>query len=102
SGTTTLTFDYVVQAGDNVATLDYAATTSLVTNGGTIRDAATNDATLTLQVPGGAGSLSANKTIRIDTTVPTASVTTPAVDGTSYNGSSLPASLAGTSADTGG
>ena len=102
SSTSTLTFDYVVQAGDNVAALDYAATTSLVTNGGTIRDSATNDATLTLVTPGGAGSLSANRTLRIDTTNPTESVTTPGVNGSSYNASSLPANIAGSSADAGG
>ena len=102
SGTATLTFDYTVQAGDNVAALDYAATTSLVANGGTIRDSATNDATLTLAPPGGAGSLAGNRTLRIDTTNPTESVTTPAVDGSPYNAASLPSSIAGSSADTGG
>ena len=44
----TLTFNYTVQAGDNAADLDYAATSSLALTGGTIKDAATNDATLTL------------------------------------------------------
>ncbi len=102
SGTPTLTFDYVVQPGDNVAALDYATTTSLITNGGSIRDAATNDAVLTLVTPGGAGSLSANRILRIDTTNPTAAVSTPSVDGSSYDAASLPASLAGSSADTGG
>ena len=37
--------------------LDYVATTSLALNGGTIRDAATNNATLTLATPGAANSL---------------------------------------------
>src|SRR5207237_3854479 len=40
--------------------------------------------------------------IVVDTANPTASVTTPAVDGNSYNAASLPANLAGSSADTGG
>ena len=71
SGTSTLTFDYTVQAGDNAATLDYATSAALALNGGTIRDAATNDATLTLPTPGAAGSLAANKSIAIDTLVPT-------------------------------
>ena len=71
SGGSTLTFDYTVQAGDNSADLDYAATTSLTLNGGTIQDAATNDATLTLAAPGAAGSLGANKNIVIDTAAPT-------------------------------
>ena len=39
SGTSTLAFDYTVQAGDNVATLDYTATGALTLNGGTIADA---------------------------------------------------------------
>ena len=52
SGTSTLVFDYTVQAGDNVAALDYTGTGALTLNGGTIRDIATNDATLTLATPG--------------------------------------------------
>src|SRR5205814_940452 len=42
TGSSTLSFDYTVQAGDTIATLDYAATTSL--SGGTIKDAATDSA----------------------------------------------------------
>ena len=57
TGTSTLTFDYTVQAGDNVTTLDYTATNALTLNGGTIADVATNHATLTLASPGAAGSL---------------------------------------------
>ena len=73
SGTSTLTFDYTVQAGDNVATLDYTATSALTLNGGTIADPAANNATLTLASPGAAGSLGDNKSITIDTTAPTVS-----------------------------
>ena len=71
----TLTFNYTVAAGDTSADLDYAATTSLTLNGGTIRDAATNNATLTLASPGASGSLGANKNIVIDTTAPTVTIT---------------------------
>src|SRR5262249_18332850 len=39
SGTAMLTFDYAIQAGDNVLTLDYASNTALLLNGGTIGDA---------------------------------------------------------------
>ena len=67
----TLTFDYTVQAGDNVATLDYTGTGALTLNGGTIADLAGNDATLTLASPGAAGSLAANKSIAVDTVAPT-------------------------------
>jgi predicted GH43/DUF377 family glycosyl hydrolase len=70
SGSDTLTFAYVVQAGDASVDLDYVATGSLTQNGGTIKDAALNDATLTLVTPGVAGSLGANKAIYIDTVNP--------------------------------
>ena len=69
---TTLTFNYTVATGNTSADLDYAATTSLTLNGGTIN--ATSGglaATLTLVSPGSVGSLGANKNIIIDTTAPT-------------------------------
>ncbi|WP_259651489.1 Ig-like domain-containing protein, partial [Pseudomonas sp. NCCP-436] len=66
SGTTTLTFNYTVQAGDSAADLDYISSSALALNGGSIRDAAGNDATLTLATPGTAGSLGANKDIAIN------------------------------------
>ena len=75
SGGPTLTFNYTVQAGDAATDLDYGASTSLETNGGTIRDAANNNATLTLVTPGAAGSLGANKAIVIDSVAPTAAIT---------------------------
>ena len=53
--------------------LDYKATSSLALNSGTIRDAALNDATLTLASPGAANSLGANKALIVDTSVPTIS-----------------------------
>ncbi|MCX7920965.1 MAG: S-layer homology domain-containing protein [Clostridia bacterium] len=73
TGTTTLTFDYVVQPGDTSADLDYMAAASLVLNGGTIKNAGTTvNATLTLAAPGAAGSLGSSRAIKIDTTAPTA------------------------------
>jgi len=63
-----LTGTYTVQATDTSSDLDYKATTSLT---GTIKDAAGNDATLTLATPAAANSLGANKDIVIDTTPPT-------------------------------
>lgn len=69
-GGTTLSFTYTVGAGDSSTDLDYSATTSLTLNGGTIRDPAGNDASLTLATPGTAGSLGFSKSIVIDTTVP--------------------------------
>lgn len=71
SGTDTLSFSYTVQAGDTSSDLDYKATNSLTLNGGTIKDEAGNNATLTLPAPGAAHSLGANKAIVIDTTAPT-------------------------------
>ena len=65
SGTSLLMFTYTVQAGDTSADLDYKATTSLALNGGTIKDATGNNATLTLAAPGAFSSLSANKTLVI-------------------------------------
>ncbi|MEL4431905.1 beta strand repeat-containing protein, partial [Shewanella mangrovisoli] len=83
TGTSTLNFNYTVQAGDTSADLDYVATTSLTLNGGTIMDAASNNATLTLASPGAAGSLGANKALVIDGVVPTVtSVNSSTANGT--------------------
>ena len=79
SGTSTLTFNYTVVAGDNSSRLDYTSTSALALNSGTIKDAATNAAVLTLPaVAGGNDGLYAANIV-IDTTAPTASAiaTTP-------------------------
>ena len=90
TGTTALTFTYTVQAGDTSPDLDYVGTTSLALNSGTIRDLATNDAVLTLESPGGAGSLAANKMLVIDTTAPTVSgVTSSSLNGNFILGSTI-------------
>ena len=75
SGTNTLTFNYTVQAGDTSADLTYVDTTSLVLNGGTIRDVALNTATLTLAGATSVGSLGANSAFVVDTSAPTADLT---------------------------
>jgi gliding motility-associated-like protein len=72
SESTTLTFTYTVAAGQNSQDLDYETATSLSLNGGSIQDADGNNATLTLSLPGSAGSLGANKAIVIDTQAPIA------------------------------
>ena len=83
SGTSTLTFTYTVSAGHTSVDLDYVDTTSLALNGGTIRDAGSTDATLTLPAPGAAGSLGANQALVIDTVAPAVTnVTSSAADGT--------------------
>jgi hypothetical protein len=70
SGTNTLTFNYTVQSGDTSSDLDYTSNSSLQLNGGTIRDAATNDANLALPNPNETNSLGANKNIVIDANAP--------------------------------
>lgn len=71
SGSTTLIFRYNVQAGENSSDLQYATTSALtLTAGATIKDAAGNDATITLPALAGA-SLGAQKAIVIDTLAPT-------------------------------
>lgn len=77
SGSTTLTFTYSVLAGQDSSDLDYSTNTALSLNGGAISLTSNNatSATLTLPEPGAAGSLAANKALVIDTTAPTATVT---------------------------
>lgn len=70
SGTNSLTFNYTVDIADAEADLDYASTTALSLNGGTIKDTAGNDAVLTLATPAAEGSLSTNKNIVLDNIVP--------------------------------
>jgi hypothetical protein len=85
SGTTTLDFTYLVQAGDVAPDLDYTNTGALAFGGASIEDAAGNSATLTLPAPGAPGSLAANKDIEIDGIPPTVTnVTSPMPNGT-YN-----------------
>ena len=71
SGTAVLDFNYTVQADDTSDNLDYNGTNGLALNGGSIKDAAGNDANLTLATPGEENSISDNQSIVIDTTVPT-------------------------------
>lgn len=77
SNSSTLVFAYTVQAGDTSSDLNYTTTSALALNGGTIKDAATNNATLTLPSTGAGNSLGGNKNIVIDTTAPTIAQVTP-------------------------
>lgn len=77
SGGTALRFDYAVQAGDNSTDLDYASTSALQLAGGSIRSAAAADANLTLPALGAAGSLAANKNLKIDGVAPLVNAATP-------------------------
>ena len=73
TGSNTLTFNYTIGSGHTSSDLDYKATNSLALNGGTIKDAALNNATLTLASPGATNSLGDNKALIVDTSVPTIS-----------------------------
>lgn len=68
SGTDTLVFQYLVQPGDKSPDLDYLSINALAVHSGTIQDSRGKDAVLTLPSPGAAGSLGANKDIRIGNT----------------------------------
>ncbi len=74
TGTNTLIFNYTVASGHTSSDLDYQSTNSLTLNSGTIRDAALNDANLTLALVGDVNSLAINKDIVIDTTAPTITI----------------------------
>ncbi|MDP3512167.1 MAG: Ig-like domain-containing protein, partial [Sulfuritalea sp.] len=71
SGTNTLVFNYTVQTGDVSSDLGYTSTAALALNGGTIKDEAGNNATLTLASPGTSGSLAFGKALVIDGAAPT-------------------------------
>ena len=78
SGTSTLTFTYTVAAGENADPLDESSASALSLNGGSIQDATNIDANLALPAPGTSGALGVNKTIVIDTTPPTVTISTTA------------------------
>ena len=71
SGTQNLAFEYTVAPGDDSGgrPLDYAGTSALSLNGGSIRDVAGNDAALALPDTGSAGSL-AGSGIAVDAAPP--------------------------------
>ena len=83
TGGTTLTFNYTVASGHNSSDLDYATTDALGLNGGTIKDAAGNNANLDMAQPAATNSLAANKALIVDTVTPTVS----AITSTTANGS---------------
>jgi hypothetical protein len=92
SGTNTLTFNYTVAAGQNTANLDYASTSALTLSGGTIKDAAANNANLTLQAIGTNGLAQAH--IAIDTSTPSVTgVSTTKATGTYGAGTLIPISV---------
>ena len=70
SGSNTLTFVYVVQAGDSTPDLEYVSTAALVLNGAIIRNTAGLDVALTLPQPGGSNSLAGQRNIAVDGVAP--------------------------------
>lgn len=67
SGTETLRFAFVTEVGQQTDDLEYESQDALsLGDDGAIRDAAGNDASLTLPVPGADGSLSENSAVRLD------------------------------------
>jgi len=65
NGTAILTFSHIVQTGNSTLDLDYVNTNALILSGSNINDLGGLPAILNLPVPGGAGSLGANKNIAI-------------------------------------
>ncbi|MBI1797420.1 MAG: autotransporter-associated beta strand repeat-containing protein [Candidatus Eisenbacteria bacterium] len=101
SGSSTLTFDYTVAAGQSSAHLDYLSTSALALNGGTIKDAAGNNADLTLAAPGAPGSLADNNNIVIDSNVPgVTNVTSTTADGSYGAGSVIVVNVVFSGAET--
>ncbi|RZA27250.1 MAG: hypothetical protein EOP10_00830 [Proteobacteria bacterium] len=72
TGTAVLTFNYTVAAGNTSQDLDVESASALALSGGTIKDLAGNNATLTLPIGVEAGSLATLANLKIDTTDPTA------------------------------
>lgn len=66
TGSAALVFNYTIQTGDLANDLDYASTGALALGGGTIKSASGVNAALALPAPGGAGSLGANKALKVN------------------------------------
>ena len=70
SGTASLLFTYTVEAGDMSSGLNYTGESALSLGGGTIRDAAGNEADLALPAPSGGDSLGGTTALVVDTMPP--------------------------------
>ena len=87
SGSPALAFNYTVRPGDRAADLDYAGAAALSLNGGTIKDAIGNNASLALPEPGAGGSLGHSGDILVKTAGPfVRHATSPDADGTYRTG----------------
>ncbi|MCC5815853.1 MAG: putative Ig domain-containing protein [Leptospira sp.] len=97
SGTDTLVFSYTIAPGNTSPDLSYVNAASLILNGAFIRDSQSNDASLILPIPGQPNSLSANKNIVVDTTLPQISGEAP-LSGASVNSTAVSYTLSETCA----
>jgi len=70
SGSSTLSFNYIISAEETSADLNYTSTSALSLNGGTIKDSSGETAILTLPGLTSNNSLGGNKNLIIDTQVP--------------------------------
>ncbi|MHB1836684.1 MAG: hypothetical protein ACYCXW_17180, partial [Solirubrobacteraceae bacterium] len=101
SGTRTLTFDLTIAAGQNANPLDEASVSALSLSGGRISDLLGGAAAdLSLPAAGAPGSLGASKTIAVDTTAPSLTVS-HRVDGVLGWNLSSPVSEMVTASDAG-
>ncbi|PJZ26626.1 hypothetical protein CH352_04660 [Leptospira hartskeerlii] len=75
SGSKVLSFLYTVASGEDVAKLDVLDQNSFVLNGASVLSSGGSSQVTTLPAPGASGSLSANKSLEIDTIAPTVSST---------------------------
>jgi hypothetical protein len=65
TGTTALVFAYTIRDNDSASWIDVASTTALALNGGTIKDSAAANATLTLPAAGTPNSLSVARSFQV-------------------------------------
>ena len=94
SGSPTITFNYTVATGHTSTDLGYISSSSLTLNGGSINDAAGNNAGLTMADPDSVGSLSTNKAFVIDGIVPVmTSVTSSLANGNYMVGDTIPVAI---------
>src|SRR5436190_20160771 len=88
AGTSALGLSFTAASTANSSALALYDALPISLAGGTIKDAATNNATLTLPTVGGASSIGDQKTTRLNSNHPAASFTTPCVKGNTYNAAS--------------
>jgi hypothetical protein len=89
SGSNTLVFKYIVQAGDVSADLDFQSTAALQLHGAVLSNATNDLAVLTLPTVGGADSLGGRSNIVVDGVAPVVTSVGAPADGTYIPGQNL-------------